>query len=96
MTFPLPKREATTEEIERMRAFRDRRVSWVDMAKEIGMGRDWCRHVAQANGFGDPLKEKPLPAPTSTQRRMEAGLAPLPAGHPIAMEELRRAGRWVF
>jgi hypothetical protein len=96
VTFPKPKREATPEEIEHIRAFRERRVSWVDMAVELGMGRDWCRHVAQAHGFGGPLKEKPPPVPTSTQRRMDAGLAPLREGHPIAMEELERAEGLVF
>ena len=96
MTFPKPKRDATPEEVERIRAFRERRVSWEDMALDMGMGRDWCRHVAQVHGFGDPLKKKPLPAVTSTQRRMSAGLAPLEAGHPIAMEELERARRLVL
>jgi hypothetical protein len=90
------KRIATPEEIERMKAYREARTSWVDIAKEMGVGRDWCQRVGTVNGFGGPLKEPQAPVPTVDTSRAAAGHAPLREGHPLALAELARARSIVF
>jgi hypothetical protein len=75
-----------------MRKMRAEGVSWEHMAPQIGMSRYWCHHVAVRHGFGEPLGHPSRPKVVSNTR-LSAGLAPLPAFHPLAMAELRRAER---
>lgn len=84
-------RPATDEEIARMRQMRADRLPWDVIGPAFGMSRYWAYHVAERHGFGQPLPSPIRPSKPPLTPREAFGGAPLPAFHPLAMAELRRA-----
>lgn len=86
------RRPATEAEVAIIRDARERRMAWHDIGPLVGASRTWVRSVAIEHGLSTPLPS-PIPAnpkPPLTLREL-TGLAPLRAGHPLALAELERA-----
>ena len=89
-------RPATPEELDRMRQMRADRLPWDVIGPAFGMSRYWAHYVAERHGFGQPLPSPIKPAKPPLTPREAAGREPLPAFHPLAMAELRRARELVL